>query len=220
MPSILREDTGDAKPQTNGDVNTPKTNADLNGNHDDAFQHLPKPQQDILLLHGPRQKYRLEKAREIPEIQSDREILVQVRRWSGIWEESWPSKVVAIGLNPVVGGASASIPFDWCWLPYQDWKGPYVSPTANVTRGVQEVGGPNQVQNRPSWPTHFLHPLVMSKPKTDQWYSDYDFGLPSFPWVNGRDFAGIVVKTFKGSSRVKAGDLVRFRTLNGGYSGD
>lgn len=84
MPSILREDTGDAKPQTNGDVNTPKTNADLNGNHDDAFQHLPKPQQDILLLHGPRQKYRLEKAREIPEIQSDREILVQVRRWSGI----------------------------------------------------------------------------------------------------------------------------------------
>lgn len=38
--------------------------------------------------------------------------------------------------------------------------------------------------------------------------SDYDFGLPSFPWVNGRDFAGIVVKTGKGASRVKAGDVV------------
>ncbi|KAL9067672.1 MAG: hypothetical protein Q9161_006754 [Pseudevernia consocians] len=135
MPSILREENGNAKPQMNGDGNASKTNSNLNGDHDDAFQHLPKPQQDILQLHGPRQKYCLEKAGEIPELRSDREILVQV---------------VAIGLNPV------------------DWKGP-----------------------------------------------DYDFGLPSFPWVNGRDFAGIVVKTPKGSSRIKAGDVVRFQTLNG-----
>lgn len=88
MPSTLREYNGNTKPQTNGDGNAPKTNGDLNGNHDDAFQHLPKPQQDMLLLHGPRQKYRLEKAGEIPEIQSDREILVQVRKVSGIREES------------------------------------------------------------------------------------------------------------------------------------
>ena len=39
---------------------------------------------------------------------------------------------------------------------------------------------------------------------------DYNFGLPSFPWVNGRDFAGIVVKTSKGTSRIKAGDVVGF----------
>ena len=38
---------------------------------------------------------------------------------------------------------------------------------------------------------------------------DYDFGLPSFPWVNGRDFAGIVVKTGNAASRIKAGDVVR-----------
>ena len=45
---------------------------------DDRFHRLPKPQQEILLLHGPRQRYRLEKARDIPELRSDQEILVQV----------------------------------------------------------------------------------------------------------------------------------------------
>lgn len=40
--------------------------------------------------------------------------------------------------------------------------------------------------------------------------SDYNFGLPSFPWINGRDFAGIVVKVGKGVSRVKLGDAVSF----------
>ena len=88
MPSILREENGNAKSQINGDEDIPKANGYLNGDHDDVFQHLPKPQQDILQLHGPRQKYRLEKAGEIPELRSDREILVQVRRSSEIREES------------------------------------------------------------------------------------------------------------------------------------
>lgn len=52
----------------------------------DEFIKLDRPQQDVLLLHGPRQKYSLEKARDIPELRSDREILIQV---------------LAIGLNPV-----------------------------------------------------------------------------------------------------------------------
>lgn len=111
-----------------------KIDSEINGiatnqqTKDDGFQRLPKPQQEILLLHGPGQRYRLEKAHDIPELKSDQEILVQV---------------VAIGLNPV------------------DWKGP-----------------------------------------------DYNFGLPSFPWINGRDFAGIVVKGPQSSSRIKAGDVV------------
>ena len=52
----------------------------------DEFIKLDQPQQDVLLLHGPRQRYSLEKAQEIPELREDREILVQV---------------LAIGLNPV-----------------------------------------------------------------------------------------------------------------------
>lgn len=87
MPSVLRQENGNAKGQTNGDVNAPKVNGYANGDLNDAFQHLPKPQQDILLLHGPRQKYCLEKAGEIPELRSDREILVQVRRKSDNREE-------------------------------------------------------------------------------------------------------------------------------------
>lgn len=88
MPSILREDNGNAKPQTEGDCNALNTNDHLNGSYDDEFQHLPKPQQDILQLHGPRQKYSLEKAGEIPELRSDREILIQVRRMFPIQEHS------------------------------------------------------------------------------------------------------------------------------------
>lgn len=45
---------------------------------DDQFHRLPKPQQEILVIHGPRQRYRLEKAHDIPELKSDQEILVQV----------------------------------------------------------------------------------------------------------------------------------------------
>ena len=59
----------------------------VNGAHEhDDFLRLSSPQQDLLLLHGPRQKYVLEKARDIPELTRDDEILVQV---------------LAIGLNPV-----------------------------------------------------------------------------------------------------------------------
>ena len=88
MPSTLREEDGNAKPQTNGEGHAPKINGHFNGNNDDVFQTLPKPQQEILQLHGPRQKYCLEKAGEIPELRSEREILVQVRREPRNREES------------------------------------------------------------------------------------------------------------------------------------
>lgn len=61
-----------------------KIDSEINGTatnqqtKDDRFQRLPKPQQEILLLHGPGQRYRLEKAHDIPELKSDQEILVQV----------------------------------------------------------------------------------------------------------------------------------------------
>lgn len=82
MPSTLSEDHTHAKPQVNGKDREPETNGHLNGSRDNAFQHLPKPQQEILQLHGPRQKYCLDKAGEIPELRSEREILVQVRKSS------------------------------------------------------------------------------------------------------------------------------------------
>ena len=111
--------------QTNGYSDTDKsTNKDGEDNFrpevdnpsetyadDDFFQHLAKPQQDVLLLHGPRQKYALEKNSQIPELRSDREILIQVRE--GLPQPIHPltksPQVLAIGLNPV------------------DWKGPYVA---------------------------------------------------------------------------------------------
>jgi len=114
---------GHANGYTNG-----HTNVITNGAHSDEFLRLSSPQQDLLLLHGPRQKYSLEKSKDIPELQGDREILVQV---------------LAIGLNPV------------------DWKG-----------------------------------------------ADYGFSQPSYPWVNGRDFAGIVVRASRNSSRIQQGDVV------------
>ena len=84
MPSILGQEKSSVNLQVNGDSSVPITNGHLNVNLDDAFQHLPKPQQAILQLHGPRQKYCLEKAGEIPELRSDREILIQVRYMSWI----------------------------------------------------------------------------------------------------------------------------------------
>ena len=77
MPSTMYQESI-AKPQINGDNNTSKTNGHLDGDDEYTFQHLPKPQQEILQLHGPRQRYRLEKAGDIPELRSEREILVQV----------------------------------------------------------------------------------------------------------------------------------------------
>lgn len=61
-----------------------KIESELNGigtsqeKEENQFHRLPKPQQEILLLHGPRQRYRLEKAHDIPELKSEQEILVQV----------------------------------------------------------------------------------------------------------------------------------------------
>lgn len=67
--------------------NTPYTNGYPQPTHGgDDFIKLDAPQQDVLLLHGPRQKYSLEKAQQIPELRADREILIQV---------------LAVGLNPV-----------------------------------------------------------------------------------------------------------------------
>jgi Alcohol dehydrogenase GroES-like domain len=37
---------------------------------------------------------------------------------------------------------------------------------------------------------------------------DYNFGLPSLPWINGRDLAGVVVKAHRSLSRVRVGDVV------------
>lgn len=113
---------GNANGNANGIAATPSQHSQ------DEFLRLESPQQDLLLLHGPRQKYSLEKSKDIPELRDDREILVQV---------------LAIGLNPV------------------DWKG-----------------------------------------------ADYGFGQPSYPWVNGRDFAGIVVRAPRTSSRIQQGDVV------------
>jgi len=67
--------------------NTPYTNGYPQPTHGgDEFIKLDAPQQDVLLLHGPRQKYSLEKAQQIPELRADREILIQV---------------LAVGLNPI-----------------------------------------------------------------------------------------------------------------------
>lgn len=123
---------GNGYSHTNGHVNG-HTNGHLNGltnghSTEDEFLKLDKPQQDLLLLHGPRQKYSLEKSKDIPALEGEREILIQV---------------LAIGLNPV------------------DWKG-----------------------------------------------ADYGFSQPSYPWVNGRDFAGIVVRAPRDSSRIQQGDVV------------
>lgn len=37
---------------------------------------------------------------------------------------------------------------------------------------------------------------------------DYNFGMPSLPWINGRDFAGVVVKASKKLRRLKVGDVI------------
>lgn len=84
--------------------------------------------QDVLLIHGPGQDYKLTQNHGIPELRNDNEILV---------------KVMAVGLNPI------------------DWKGP-----------------------------------------------DFNFGLPSLPWINGRDLAGVVVKAHRNLRRLRVGDVV------------
>lgn len=44
----------------------------------DIAQRVPEPQQEVLLLHGPGQRYRLERSQDIPVLKSDQEILIKV----------------------------------------------------------------------------------------------------------------------------------------------
>ena len=37
---------------------------------------------------------------------------------------------------------------------------------------------------------------------------DYNFGLPSLPWINGRDLAGVVVKAHRNLRRIRIGDVI------------
>lgn len=67
-----------------------------NGAAEDEFLRLEKPQQDVLLVHGPRKRYSLEEG-DIPELRSEREVLIQV---------------LAIGLNPV----------DWKGVDYSNYS--------------------------------------------------------------------------------------------------
>lgn len=39
-------------------------------------------------------------------------------------------------------------------------------------------------------------------------YSEYNFGIPSLPWINGRDLAGLVLQAPNESSRLREGDIV------------
>lgn len=45
---------------------------------DDNVQQVTRPQQEALLLHGPGQRYRLERSQDIPALKSDQEILIKV----------------------------------------------------------------------------------------------------------------------------------------------
>lgn len=59
-----------------------------------------------------------------------------------------------------------------------DWKAPYVHHTTNTTSSA-------------------------TNPR-----SAFNFGIPSLPWINGRDLAGVVVQALVKSPRLRAGDLV------------
>jgi hypothetical protein len=95
---------------------------------DHSSPPLSESGQDVLLIHGPGQEYKLTQNHRIPSLNAENEILV---------------KVIAVGLNPI------------------DWKGP-----------------------------------------------EYNFGLPSLPWINGRDLAGVVVKAHKTLRRIRIGDVI------------
>ena len=117
MPSASYEKDGGQKPYVNADTNGAKVGFYTNGHHD-PFQHRPKPQQNVLLLHGPGQKYSLHKTGQVPELRSEREILIKVHGKVLTCRQSESStdshQVVAIGLNPV------------------DWKGPYAKLPRNM----------------------------------------------------------------------------------------
>ena len=80
MASVSHEEYGSLNPYVNGDGYGAKVNGFTNGDHD-PFQHRPKPQQNVLLLHGPGQKYTLHKTGQVPELSSEREILVKVHEY-------------------------------------------------------------------------------------------------------------------------------------------
>ena len=77
MPSAPHEKDDNLKACVNADINGAKVGGNIN-RHRDPFQHRPKPQQNVLLLHGPGQKYSLHKTGQIPELRSQREILIKV----------------------------------------------------------------------------------------------------------------------------------------------
>lgn len=83
MPSISHvTSTQSEPPHVNGNGYIAKINNYTNG-ESELSEHLPKPKQDVLLLNGPGQKYTLHTTGQIPELESEREILIQVRNESG-----------------------------------------------------------------------------------------------------------------------------------------
>lgn len=52
-------------------------------------------------------------------------------------------------------------------------------------------------------PTHFFGDILLT-----YGYSAFNFGIPSLPWINGRDLAGVVVQVSDEESRIRVGDIV------------
>ncbi|GJN75780.1 hypothetical protein PLICBS_009886, partial [Purpureocillium lilacinum] len=97
--------------------------------HQPAYSEQNVPQeQDALLLHGPRQQYKIHRNYPVPQLADDNEVLV---------------KAVVIGLNPI------------------DWKAP-----------------------------------------------DYNFGIPDFPFISGRELSGTICRVSPAGSSVSVGDRV------------
>jgi NADPH:quinone reductase-like Zn-dependent oxidoreductase len=48
----------------------------------------------------------------------------------------------------------------------------------------------------------------------DNKFSDYNFAIPSLPYIAGRDFAGVVIQAPATSSRIRIGDLVRMMVVS------
>jgi hypothetical protein len=65
--------------------------------------------------------------------------------------------------------------------------------------------GLNPVDWKSMYAPWFEQTLNMADNKS----SDYNFAIPSLPYIAGRDFAGVVVQAPAASSRIRVGDLVR-----------
>jgi NADPH:quinone reductase-like Zn-dependent oxidoreductase len=48
----------------------------------------------------------------------------------------------------------------------------------------------------------------VDKPLLLTFYRDYGFGIPTLPYIAGRDLVGVVIKGGKETSRVQPGDVV------------